>query len=98
MTRSGWWVRRTAFVPTTRLQTMAVTQSVFQRWRSLATLHIGIARSPGLWGGPQMIDLDRDVAFGIMGDLAPVMAAVRRPSDLPTAQLVGPVGGVAAAG
>jgi putative membrane protein len=98
VTRSGWWVRRTAFVPTTRLQTMAVTQSVFQRWRSLATLQLGIARSPGLWGGPQMIDLDHDVAFGIAGDLAPVMAAARRPSDLPTAQLVGPARGVAPAG
>lgn len=88
LVRSGWWVRRTAAVPTTRLQTLSVTQSLFQRWRRLATLNLGIARSPGLWGGPQMIDLDRDVAFGILRDLAPVMAAVRRPSEMPTTQLV----------
>jgi putative membrane protein len=76
--RAGWWVRRTAFVPTDRLQALAVDASLFQRRRSLATLRLGIARSAGLWNGPQMIDLDRDRAFELVGDLAPVAARSRR--------------------
>jgi putative membrane protein len=70
--RSGWWVRRTAFVPADRLQTLAVTATYFQRRRRLATLVLGIARSPGLWGGPQMIDLDAEVATDISEELAPI--------------------------
>jgi putative membrane protein len=77
VTRSGWWVRRTAFVPEPRLQTLALRASVFQRWRRLATLELHIARSPGLWSGPQMIDLDRDVARALVEAYAPVIAAPR---------------------
>lgn len=75
--RAGWWVRRTAFVPESRLQTLALTATVLQRWRNLATLELHIARSPGLWSGPQMIDLDRDVGGDLVHDLAPVMAKRR---------------------
>src|SRR5690606_7151480 len=78
--RAGWWVRRTAFVPTSRLQALTVDQTLLQRGRRLATLRLGIARSPGLWSGPQMIDLDRDVAFETASALAP-LAAGRRPAD-----------------
>jgi putative membrane protein len=75
--RSGWWVRRTAFVPESRLQTLACSATVLQRWRRLATLELQIARSPGLWNGPQMIDLDRDVAWRLVGAFAPIMSAPR---------------------
>jgi putative membrane protein len=78
--RSGWWVRRTAYVPLTRLQALALDQTLLQRWRALGTVRLGIARSPGLWAGPQMIDLDRDVAFAIVRALAPAAARSRRPS------------------
>lgn len=74
VTRSGWWVRRTAFVPSSRLQTLALRATVLQRWRDLATLELHIARSPGLWSGPQMIDLDERAGAGLVRDLAPVMA------------------------
>jgi putative membrane protein len=77
VTRAGWWVRRTAFVPESRLQTLALRATVLQRWRGLATLELHIARSPGLWSGPQMIDLDRELGRHLVHDLAPVMA--RRP-------------------
>jgi putative membrane protein len=76
--RSGWWVRRTAYVPSDRLQTLAVTATVFQRRRRLATLELGIARSPGLWGGPQMIDLDGEHAQAIAEELAPIAARPER--------------------
>lgn len=56
--RAGWWTRRTAFVPEHRLQTLARTATVLQRWRGLATVELQIARSPGLWSGPRWIDLD----------------------------------------
>lgn len=81
VTRSGWWVRRTAFVTETRLQALELSASLFQRWRRLATLDVQIARSPGLWGGPQMIDLDRDVAWDLVLAYAPLIAAPRGRGD-----------------
>lgn len=72
--RAGWWVRRTAFVPESRLQTLALRASVLQRRRRLATLELHIARSPGVWSGPRMIDLDRDTGRDLVQDLAPLMA------------------------
>ena len=77
--RAGWWVRRTAFVPTARLQALVVDQALLQRPRRLATLRLGIARSPGLWSGPQMIDVDRRMAIATASALAPL--AARRSAD-----------------
>jgi putative membrane protein len=93
--RAGWWVRRTAFVPSSRLQALAVDQTLLQRARRLGTLRLGIARSPGLWSGPQMIDLDRGVAMRIVGELAPIAAQSRRVSTAPPAGLDGDVAPVA---
>jgi hypothetical protein len=47
-------------------------------------LRLGIARSPGLWAGPQMIDLDRAVAMAILRELAPVAAQRRWAAGAPS--------------
>lgn len=57
--RAGVLVRRTAYVPIRNLQMLKLTATPFQRRRGLATLGLEIARSPGVWGGPELIDLDR---------------------------------------
>lgn len=75
--RSGLLVRRTAFVPKARLQSLALTASPWQRGRHLATLDLQIARSPGAWSGPQLIDLDAQSGRALLGDLAATMASGR---------------------
>lgn len=60
ISRFGLVVRRTAYVPIRRLQTLELTATPFQRQQGLATLELQIARSPGVWGGPQLIDIDRE--------------------------------------
>lgn len=77
LARAGLLVRRTAFVPEQRLQSLALTATPLQRWRSLATLELQIARSPGVWPGPRLIDLDADEATALQGRLAAVMASGR---------------------
>lgn len=74
VTRAGWWVRRTAFVPVRRVQALEESATLAQRWRDLATLDLQIARSPGLWQGPRMIDLDAIDARVLTLALAPQMA------------------------
>jgi putative membrane protein len=64
--RSGVWTRRTAIVPRNRLQSLALTATLPQRLRRLVTLDLQIARSPGVWGGPQLIDLDADDAGALL--------------------------------
>lgn len=81
--RSGVLVRRTAFVPKARLQSLALTANPLQRWRRLATLDLQIARSPGVWPGPQLVDLDADVGRALLGDLA--AAVVHGRAGLPPA-------------
>lgn len=68
--RAGVLVRRTAFVPKARLQSLALTATPFQRLRRLATLDLQIARSPGVWGGPQLVDLDGSAGRALLADLA----------------------------
>lgn len=87
--RAGWWTRRTAFVPEHRLQTLARTATVLQRWRRLATVELQIARSPGLWSGPRWIDLDAGDADRQTLGLAEAMRVARiggapRPADAPS--------------
>lgn len=77
--RSGLLVRRTAFVLTARLQSLELTASPPQRWRRLATLDLQIARSPGVWSGPQLIDLDADAGRALLGELAATMRPGRTP-------------------
>lgn len=67
--RSGLFVRRTAYVPTARLQSLALTATPFQRRRRLATVELQIARSPGVWGGPEIVDIDADRGFRLLAEL-----------------------------
>ncbi len=72
--RSGVLVRRTAWVPRERLQGLALTASPFQRRAHLATLDLLIARSPGVWGGPRLLDLDRATGERLQAELAAALA------------------------
>ncbi|MDP8970343.1 MAG: PH domain-containing protein, partial [Actinomycetota bacterium] len=67
---SGLLVRRTVFVPSSRLQSLALTASPWQRQRRLATLELQIPRSPGVWSGPRLIDLDVDSGRRLLTRLA----------------------------
>lgn len=75
--RSGFLVRRTAFVPKGRLQSLALTASPLQRWRRLATLDLQIARSPGVWPGPQLVDLDAAAGRALLSHLAETVVSGR---------------------
>ncbi|HVM13462.1 MAG TPA: PH domain-containing protein [Egibacteraceae bacterium] len=75
--RSGLLVRRTAFVPKARLQSLALTATPLQRLRGLATLDLQIARSPGVWSGPQLIDLDAGAGSELLRDLAGAVVSGR---------------------
>ena len=77
VTRAGWWVRRTTFTPSGRVQALEEHATVFQRWQHLVTLDLQIARVPGLWSGPRMIDIDREVARDYTLRLAPMMAGLK---------------------
>ena len=77
--RSGVLVRRTAFVPRARLQSLELTANPLQRWRRLATLDLQIARSPGVWSGPQLIDLDAGTGRALLAELAATMRPGRAP-------------------
>jgi putative membrane protein len=66
---SGVLVRRTVYVPVGRLQSLALTATPFQRWRDLGTVELQIARSPGVWGGPQLIDLDATAGRRLLATL-----------------------------
>lgn len=57
--RTGVLVRRTVFVPRDRLQSLALKESPFQRRLDLATVDLQIARSPGGWSGPRLVDVSR---------------------------------------
>lgn len=75
VTRSGVLVRRTAFVPVARVQSLELSTSPVQRRQRLATLELQVARSPGVWSGPRMIDLDEDTAERWLAGLAAQIAA-----------------------
>jgi putative membrane protein len=63
VTRHGFWSRTTKIVPYHRVQTVADSQTIFQRRRRLATLHVDIAGSRSLVSDDsKAIDLDREVA------------------------------------
>jgi putative membrane protein len=62
--REGILERRTTLVPLSRLQSVDVVSTPFQRRRGLATLRIQVAR-PSLESDPRALDLDEAVA----GDL-----------------------------
>ena len=63
VTRTGFWTRRTTIVPYYRVQTVASSQSIFQRRRDLETLIVDTATSGGFWGGNAVaLDIDAAVA------------------------------------
>ncbi|GAB3682992.1 PH domain-containing protein [Salinarchaeum chitinilyticum] len=63
LTRHGFWSRTTKIVPYHRVQTVADSQTVFQRRRGLATVHVDIAGSQSLVSDDsRMVDVDRAVA------------------------------------
>jgi len=63
VTRSGFWTRRTTIVPYYRVQTVAESQTVFQRRRDLGTLVVDTASSGGFWGGNAVaLDIDAGTA------------------------------------
>jgi putative membrane protein len=61
--RSGFWTRRTTIVPYYRIQTVADSQTIFQRRRNLGTLVVDTATSGGFWGGDAVVlDIDAETA------------------------------------
>jgi putative membrane protein len=73
--RSGALVRRTAFVPVSRLQSLELSATVFQRRARLATLALQIAGS-GRYADPRWIDLDRRAGETLLQRLAEAVPAV----------------------
>ena len=67
--RSGALVRRTAFVPTDRLQSLELSAGILQRRVRLATLALQIP-GPGGYADPRWIDLDRRTGETLLGQLA----------------------------
>ena len=63
VTQSGFWTRKTTIVPYFRVQTVADSQTIFQRRRRLRTLAVDTASSGGFWGGDAVaLDIDADTA------------------------------------
>lgn len=68
--RSGVLVRRTAAVGVHRIQSLELRASPSQRRLRLATVDLQIARSPGVWGGPRLEDVDAAEGEALMRRLA----------------------------
>lgn len=63
VTRNGFWRRETIVVPYERVQTVASSQTVFQRRRDLGTVTIDTAGGGGLGNGNAVaVDIDASVA------------------------------------
>lgn len=77
--RSGVLVRRTAFVPVARLQSLSAQSTPFQRRLGLATLDLQIARSPGAWGGPRLIDVATADVERWLAELTHTLTSPARP-------------------
>ncbi|AGN00244.1 hypothetical protein L593_01455 [Salinarchaeum sp. Harcht-Bsk1] len=71
VTRNGFWSRTTKIVPYHRVQTVADTQTIFQRRRALATLHVDVAGSRSLVSDDsKALDVDREVAAELRETIA----------------------------
>jgi uncharacterized membrane protein YdbT with pleckstrin-like domain len=68
--RKGWLNRETVCLPVTNIQNVSVTQSYFDRRRSLATLSIDVAGQSNTGGGPVIRHLPVDEARAIQLKLA----------------------------
>lgn len=91
--RYGALTRRTVVLPRNRLQSLSLSQTVFQRWRRLANVDCEFARPAAIWAGARILDIELDDARELMAELAdevatPVVAvrahAAVRPARGPT--------------
>ncbi|MEF8906678.1 MAG: PH domain-containing protein [Haloarculaceae archaeon] len=63
VTRNGFWRRETVVVPYDRVQTVANSQSVFQRRRDLGTVRVDTASTGGFFGtAAAAVDIDGGLA------------------------------------
>lgn len=63
VTRNGFWRRETVIVPYDRVQTVANSQSVFQRRRDLGTVRVDTASTGGFFGtAAAAVDIDGGLA------------------------------------
>jgi len=67
--REGVFNRRTTLLPVGRLQAVETTESPFQRWSGLATVHLRVAR-PLFDPSPRGLDMSRADAYGWREHLA----------------------------
>ena len=71
VTRNGFWRRRIMIVPYDRVQTVASSQTVFQRRRDLGSVVVDTAGSGGLGGGDAAaVDIDAEVAETLREEVA----------------------------
>lgn len=71
VTRHGFWRRTTKIVPYHRVQTVADSQTIFQRRRSLATLHVDVAGSRSLVSDDsKAVDIDAERAAALRETIA----------------------------
>jgi putative membrane protein len=71
VTRNGFWRRETVIVPYDRVQTVASSQSVFQRRRDLGTVRVDTASSGGFFGTEAVAaDIDGGLADSLREELA----------------------------
>ena len=75
--REGILERRTTLVPLSRLQSVDVVSTPFQRRRGLATLTVQVAR-PALESDPRAVDLDEEVARNLRTRLLKGVRQARR--------------------
>jgi len=83
ITRHGFWSRTTKIVPYHRVQTVADTQTIFQRRRRLATLRVDVAGSRSLVGDDsKAVDIDRAVAAELREEIGDrLLAALAEAGD-----------------
>lgn len=71
LARNGFWRRRTMVVPYDRVQTVASSQTVFQRRRRLGSVVVDTAGSGGLRSGDAAaVDIDADAADQLREEVA----------------------------
>jgi len=96
VTENGFWRRQTVVVPYDRVQTVASTQTVFQRRRDLATVRVDTASSGGVFGTEAVAaDIDAHRAEQLREDVADrLQRALRRRGQERRADRARPGGGV----
>jgi len=92
ITRHGFWSRSTKIVPYHRVQTVADSQTIFQRRRRLATVHVDVAGSQSLVrDDSRIVDIDRERADDLRETITErLLAAVAERANRPEDRLVEP--------